>query len=86
MRQFQEVQLSLTPTNHWRARVLHARSSVTQTGITPPPNPAHGPWRRVSGQAVEADIRLLPEPAAQLSLASGIALLGLLHRWRTAND
>ncbi len=70
---------------HWRARVLHARSSVTQTGITAPPNPAHGPWRRVSGQTVEADIRMLPEPAALLSLASGIALLGLLHRWRTAN-
>jgi hypothetical protein len=49
---------------HWRARVPHARSSVTQSGITPPPNPAHGPWRRVSGQAVEADIRMLPEPVS----------------------
>ena len=70
---------------HWRARVLHARSSVSQSGITPPPNPAHGPWRRVSGQAVEADIRMLPEPAALLSLASGIAMLGLLQRRRTTN-
>ena len=39
----------------------------------------------MSGQAVEADIRVLPEPAALLSLASGIALLGLLHHRRTAN-
>jgi alpha-tubulin suppressor-like RCC1 family protein len=41
----------------WRARVLYAPASVTQSGITPPPNPAHGPWRRLSGQAVEGDIR-----------------------------
>jgi hypothetical protein len=63
---------------HWRARVLHA----TQTGITPPPNPAHGPWRRVSGQAVEADIRMVPEPGAIVSLLSGMALLSWLHRRR----
>ena len=68
---------------HWRTRVLHARSSVTEAGITAPPNPAHGPWRRVSGQAIEADIRIVPEPAALVSLVSGIAMLGLLHRQRT---
>ena len=61
----------------WRARVLYAPYSVTKAGITPPPNPAHGPWRRVSAQANEADIRVVPEPGALLSLASGIALLGL---------
>ncbi len=38
----------------WRARVLYAPFSVT----APPPNPAHGPWRRLQGQAVEADIRV----------------------------
>jgi hypothetical protein len=41
----------------WRARVLYAHQTVTATGITPPPNPAHGPWRRWLGQAVEADVR-----------------------------
>jgi hypothetical protein len=45
----------------WRARVLHAPASVTESGITPPPNPAHGPWRRLQGQAVEADVRPLPD-------------------------
>jgi hypothetical protein len=41
----------------WRARVLYAPLHVTESGITPPPNPAHGPWRRLMGQAVEADLR-----------------------------
>jgi hypothetical protein len=40
----------------WRARVLYAAYSVTQPGITPPPNPAHGPWRRLQAQAFEADL------------------------------
>jgi hypothetical protein len=42
---------------HWRTRVLRAPYSVTQPGITAPPKPAHGPWRRLQGQAVEADVR-----------------------------
>ena len=41
----------------WRVRTLRAPYRVTTAGITPPPNPPHGPWRRVLGQAVEADIR-----------------------------
>ncbi len=41
----------------WRARVLHAPFTVDQGGVTPPPNPAHGPWRRYLGQVVEADLR-----------------------------
>jgi uncharacterized repeat protein (TIGR01451 family) len=41
----------------WRARVLYAHQTVTAPGITAPPNPAHGPWRRLNGQAVEADVR-----------------------------
>jgi hypothetical protein len=43
----------------WRARVLQAPFRVTQSGITAPPNPAHGPWRRLSAQAAEADLRIL---------------------------
>jgi hypothetical protein len=41
----------------WRERTLRAPYGVSQAGITPPPNPAHGPWRRVMAQAFEADIR-----------------------------
>jgi len=61
---------------HWRARVLHAPS----TGTTPP-KPAHGPWRRLGAQSVEADIRL-PEPGFLFSLASGLALVAALARRR----
>jgi hypothetical protein len=43
----------------WRARVLYAPLTVTEPGITPPPNPAHGPWRRFQGQAIEADVRTI---------------------------
>ena len=41
----------------WRARVLYAPYNVVEEEITPPPNPAHGPWRRVQGQAFEGDLR-----------------------------
>jgi hypothetical protein len=44
----------------WRARVLYAPYSVLRSGITPPPNPAHGPWRRFLGQGMEADVRTAP--------------------------
>jgi hypothetical protein len=40
----------------WRARVLYAPYTVDQPGIVAPPNPAHGPWRRFQGQALEADV------------------------------
>ena len=43
--------------SRWRARVLYAPFTVTEAGITPPANPSHGPWRRLFGQHVEADIR-----------------------------
>ena len=66
----------------WRARVLHAPFTITEAGITPPPNPAHGPWRRVSAQAEEVDIRLLPESGAIVSLVSGMVLLSWLYRRR----
>ncbi len=70
----------LTPDTlyRWRTRVLHA----PPTGAVPS-EPAHGPWRHLGAQAVEADLRL-PEPGLALSLASGITLLIVLARRRTA--
>ena len=53
---------------HWRARILFAPFSVTQPGIKPPPNPAHGPWRRYSGQVEEADVRTSGESRLFLPL------------------
>jgi hypothetical protein len=44
----------------WRARILYAPFFVNRTGITSPPNPAHGPWRRLQGQTFEADLRTTP--------------------------
>jgi hypothetical protein len=67
--------------HRWRARVLYAPLSVTEAGITPPPNPAHGPWRRVQAQAVEADIRL-PEPSELVLLLSALAGLLAIGRRR----
>jgi hypothetical protein len=43
----------------WRARTLYAPYSITRPGITAPSNPMHGPWRRLSGQGLEADVRVL---------------------------
>lgn len=66
----------------WRARVLFASSSVVAPGITPPPNPAHGPWRRPSAQTREADVRVLPEPSVSVGIALASALLTGLGRGR----
>jgi hypothetical protein len=44
----------------WRARSLYAPVSILKPGITTPPNPAHGPWRRIDAQTIGADIRTLP--------------------------
>jgi hypothetical protein len=70
----------------WRARILYAPFGVTEAGIAAPPNPAHGPWRRVSAQAVEADLRTLPEPGALAVLGAGIALLSLMGRRRIQSE
>ncbi len=64
----------------WRARVLHAPFSVTEPGIGDPANPAHSPWRRLSGQAQEADVRVIPEPGLLFGQASALAILALLTR------
>jgi hypothetical protein len=56
---------------------------VTESGITAPPNPTHGPWRRVQAQAVDADI-LLPEPSEMILLVSALAGLLVLGRQRIA--
>jgi uncharacterized repeat protein (TIGR01451 family) len=50
----------------WRARVLYAPQHVTEAGVTPPPNPAHGPWRRLQAQALEADLRTSAVPVLSL--------------------
>jgi hypothetical protein len=67
----------------WRARVLHAPYSVNAPGITPPPNPAHGPWRRVAAQAREADVLVVPEPGQLALLLAGLAGLRVLARRRS---
>jgi hypothetical protein len=48
-------------------------------------NPAHGPWRRLSAQANEADIRVVPEPDLVMVLVAGIALLSGLNISRRKN-
>jgi hypothetical protein len=65
--------------------VLYAPLSATQPGVVPPPAPAHGPWRRLQAQSVEADLRVVPEPSALAALAAGGALLGALVRRRRAS-
>ena len=52
----------------WRARVLHAPFTVARVVITPPPNPAHSPWRRFQAQTFEADIRTESIPPIFLPL------------------
>lgn len=50
---------------HWRARTRYAPMSVTAVGITAPPMPSHGPWRRFHAQWRAADIRVIvPVPPA----------------------
>jgi hypothetical protein len=69
----------------WRARVLYAASSVTQAGISAPPNPPHGPWRRLDAQWREGDVRTVPEPGGPLMLLVGCAGLVAL-RWRRSGQ
>jgi hypothetical protein len=69
--------------HRWRARVLYAPFRVTQVGVTPPPKPAHGPWRRVQAQSIEADI-YVPEPSGPGLLIAGGVMLGMLGLRRRA--
>ena len=69
----------------WRARVLYVPFSADLPGITPPPSPRHGPWYRPTAQAVEADVRVVPEPGA-ISLATAIAVIGWLRYRRKARS
>ena len=64
---------------HWRARVLRAPFSTTAPGVTPPANPAHGPWRRLLGRASPTDVRVVPEPGLVLALVVGLALFPRFH-------
>jgi hypothetical protein len=82
-----ETPTGLTPDTlyRWRARVLYAPFSITETGIAEPPNPAHGPWRRLSAQANEADIRVMPEPGLVMVLVAGFSLLAVLRRQRAVS-
>jgi hypothetical protein len=43
---------------------------------------AHTKWRRLSAQANEADIRVVPEPDLVLVLVVGISLLAAIERRR----
>ena len=50
----------------WRIRTLYLPFSADQPGVSTPPNPTHGPWRRLGAQAEEADIRV--RSAADLAI------------------
>lgn len=43
---------------HWRAHLLFVPLHADEPGITTPPVPRHGPWRRLFAQAQTADIRV----------------------------
>ena len=65
--------LAVNSLYRWRARILHAHENVTKPGITPPFNPAHGPWRRLSAQSSEADIRIREAEAPDGTVSAGMA-------------
>jgi hypothetical protein len=62
----------------WGERVsyMHRR---TNFGVMDRANPAHSPWRRLSAQANEADIRVVPEPGMLLVLVAEFVLLSVLN-------
>ncbi|MFN8465280.1 MAG: FG-GAP-like repeat-containing protein [Caldilineaceae bacterium] len=47
---------------HWRARVLYAPLKVTAAGITAPPHPMRGPWRRLNAQVAAANVQSISAP------------------------
>jgi hypothetical protein len=52
---------------------------VTNFGVMDRANPAHGTWRRLSAQANEADIRVMPETGMLLVLVAGVGLLAVFN-------
>jgi hypothetical protein len=63
------TELALTPSGllpdrlyRWRARVLQAPLSLLKPGISAPPAPGHGPWRRFLAQAFDGDLRASATP------------------------
>jgi hypothetical protein len=49
--------LAFDSLQRWRARVVFAPYTVTQSGITSPAGRA-GPWRRLQGRAGNGDVRV----------------------------
>jgi hypothetical protein len=67
----------------WRVRTLYLPFSADQPGITAPPNPSHGPWRRLGAQAHEADIRVSLEVVVPLVFADDFET-GTTSAWSSA--
>jgi uncharacterized repeat protein (TIGR01451 family) len=57
--------------HRWRVRTLYLPFSADQAGVSPPPVPPHGPWRRLGAQAEEADIRLPSTADLQITKDDG---------------
>lgn len=60
----------------WRARVLLAPFSVTQTGIVAPANPAHSRWQRLNAQLDLADVRVGPVQMLTKAVSAGDQQVG----------
>ncbi len=50
----------------WRARVQRVPFTAVLTGISTPPKPTHGPWRRLEAQRFEGDVRTAVDPNSDL--------------------
>jgi hypothetical protein len=61
---------------HWRAHVLYLPLTADQPGITEPPVPRHGPWRRLSARADAADIRLGEPQQTMIELVADSSTTG----------
>ncbi|MFK7899060.1 MAG: FG-GAP-like repeat-containing protein, partial [Myxococcota bacterium] len=66
----------------WRARNIYAPFNVTEPGITPPPNPQGGPWRRIQSAADAGDIRVVPEPGTIGVVIGSLVLAAMARRRR----
>jgi len=73
---------------HWRARSLYGTNSTALGLGTPPPKPAHGPWRRLLAQWISTDVRTgttdTPSPPTGVSataLPPNLNMIGVV--WNT---